>query len=307
MPPRFSLTVGAPLRFSPDGSRLVCLGANVVINDIVNHQRLWVSRAIKHPSEVSFSPNGEMLAVKSTSGRIVVLDTESGAVIHDHRNQKEGEGCAPFFCPDGQMLIDAAWHGALAVRNATSGAIQSQEAFPGEQLQRLSQSADRQTWLLQRHPRYNDIREASHNGFVSVHTWPLIPGTGRIIWFPFNATNAALSPDGKLCCFSEICPTPTLRIARVSDGEILARSAASTPAHGQEITWSPDGSLIASVERHRFVFFSASDLSQVAEVPAKYPSSIAFRPGTQEVALGTWNASAIAPISEVLQGHIKMK
>jgi hypothetical protein len=49
------------------------------------------------------------------------------------------------------------------------------------------------------------------------------------------------------------------------------------------------------------MFCRASDLAVIGRVPSEYPSSIAFVPGGQNVALGSWDTSALVPLSDVFE------
>jgi hypothetical protein len=70
-------------------------------------KRLWSSHPVSHPSCVNFSRHGTPLAVKSTTGRIAILDVESSATIVDFANQRDGEGAEAIFSPCGKYLVDA--------------------------------------------------------------------------------------------------------------------------------------------------------------------------------------------------------
>src|SRR5437870_2349322 len=129
---------GYRVRFSDNGELLVCLGRNVVVIDTASRQRRSTSNPLSNPSDASFSPDGRTLAVKSTSGRIVVIDPRSGELLRDLRNQREGEGSGVLFSPHGDQLVDASWKGALTVRDAGDGTIVNREMFPGEMIPILS-------------------------------------------------------------------------------------------------------------------------------------------------------------------------
>lgn len=61
------------------------VGRNVVVIDLDRRERLSTTHPLKHASSAIFSAKGDALAVKSTSGHIVVLNPETGEVISDHR------------------------------------------------------------------------------------------------------------------------------------------------------------------------------------------------------------------------------
>lgn len=302
------LPVGYEVRFSDDGSLLLCLGIRIALFDISKRERLWVGRQLKHPSHGGFSPDGLTVAVKNTSGRIVILETRSGELLQDFKNQKEGEGCEVYFSPDGKEIVDGAWGDLLTVRNAKNGAIKSREEFPGDMPRRISHDKKRRVWLIEHCPRWSPEkpRNVPTIGYVRLRRWPITAKDEHVLDLPVDVLQATLHPDGKTFCFTETAPIAHLYVARVSDGSILAKSAPLVQDRIRDMAWFPSGEIIASVQKGKFVFYRSSDLAVLGEVPAKYPSSVAFRPGTQDVALGTWNESAIVLISDVLTGRVSL-
>lgn len=309
MAPRLRLTFGYELRFSDDGSLLLCIGSRIAMFDPVKRERLWFGRQLRDPSHGSFSPDGSQVAIKNTSGRIVVLNARSGELLHDFKNQKEGEGCQLHFASNGDELIDGSWKGQVTVRDLT-GSPRSREEFPSEMIERISHDKSRQIWLIGHSPRHNPQEPdpaSRRRGYVRFRRWPFTPACDRVLHFPFYARGATLHPAGETFCFTEMALSPRIMIARAEDGSILAQSVPLGKAHPSELTWSPDGALIAAVQRGKFVFYRSSDLSIAVEVLATYPSSVAFSPGTQQVALGTWNESRLVPLGDVLKGSVKLK
>jgi WD40 repeat protein len=298
---------GYSVCFSDNGELLVCLGRNVVVIDVPSRTRISTSHPLSHPSKAAFSPNGSMLAVKATSGRIVVLDPRSGDVLFDHCNQNDGEGGEARFSPDGEALVDGSWDGAFTLREAGDSPILSREHFPGEMISRLTHDKTRLTWLIEHSPIVQAGEARPRAGFVTLRSWPFTPGAGRNLSFGFDMKNATLSPDGQNFCFIET-PAFRLHVARISDGAVFASSEPfDHGGTGNEIAWSGDGVHIASVQAGKFVFYRAADLAPTGEVASQYPSSISFRPGAQEVALGSWSTSAIVPLSDVFHGGTTLK
>jgi hypothetical protein len=248
-----------------------------------------------------------MLAIKSTSGRIVILDPRSGELLCDHRNQREGEGGEVQFSPEGDLLVDGSWAGELTVRRATDGSIQSREQFPGEMIRRVTHDEGRLNWLFEHSPKFQPRATARPHAYVVLRSWPFRPGDERTISFGFDMADATLSPDGQCICLIEK-PTNRLHVAHASDGTVFASSGAfDRGGTGNEIAWSTDSQHVASVQARKFVFYRASDLAVEGEVASQYPSSISFRAGAREVALGSWTRSAIVALSAVRQGGMTLK
>jgi hypothetical protein len=88
---------------------------------------------------------------------------------------------------------------------------------------------------------------------------------------------ATIAPDGLRFCFRDRINNE-LMVARIADGEILARTPLIIGGTGSELGWSADGRLIGAVSSDGFRFFMASNLASVGCETAQYPSSVAFRP-----------------------------
>jgi len=295
--------VGYTVACSDDGKSIVCLGRNVVVIDAERRQRASTSHPISNPSDVSFSSDGSHLAVKSTSGRIVLIDAKSGEVLRDYKNQKEGEGSQVCFSPAGDELIDGSWDGFITVRPTGNGAARMREAFPGEMIRRVSSDGDRLTWLFEHTPMALPGEQHPPLTYVSVRRWPFAPSTTRSLTFPLHIENATISPDGSQFCFIQKWDDRRVHIARISDGEPCARSEPTiSGGTGAELAWSPDSRYIGSVQAGKFVFYRTVDMAVVGEVPCQYPSSVRFLPTGDQVILGSWKSSGVFRMADVLAG-----
>jgi WD40 repeat protein len=300
-PPRLKWPVAYGLSCSPDGRLLACLGRNVVLIDIAARQRLWTSHPLSHPSYAAFSPCGETLAVKATSGRIVVVDLRSGEVLHDHTNQKEGEGSGICFSPDGSGLVDGSWDGVLTIRRARESAILGREHFPGEMITRVTHDQSRRTWLVEHSPTLRPGENMSPPDYLSLRQWPFSLETTRTFSFGMHIESSTLSPDGSRFCFIQKFDERRVHIAQTSDGRVLTSSIPlEAVGTGSELAWSGDGGHVATVSGRMFVLLRASDLAVVGRVPCRHPASMAFLPGGDEMVLGSWNTSTIVKLSNAM-------
>jgi WD40 repeat protein len=259
---------------------------------------------LSHPSHAAISPNCAKLAVKATSGRIVVIDPRSGEVLYGHKNQKEGEGSGVRFSPDGDQLVDGSWDGALTIRSACDGTILNRELFPGDMITRVMHDRRRETWLIEHSPKVRPGQQSPAPDYLSLRRWPFAPNVAHTLSFDWHIESATLSPDGSRVCFIQKWDQRRLHIARSDDGQILASSAAiEAGGCGSHLAWSGDGRLIASSSEGAFVFYRTTDLAVIGRAPCQYPSSIAFIPSGDEVALGSWDTTALTKLSDVLAGR----
>jgi len=309
--PLSRLPVGMALCCSDDGNTLVCLGRRVNVFDVRSRERILTIHPFSNPSDVAFSSNGKALAVKNTSGRIVVLNPYTGKVVNDYKNQKEGEGSEVSFSSDGRELIDASRKGVITVRKLSDSAIVTQQSFAGEMIGRISHDRLRRTWLFEHHPILRPGENWPSPPYLTLQRWPFGKHKAKVLTLDLDIIHSAtLSPDA-----SRICYVATrqrvgrwIKISQASDGAVLVSSAEiEIGGTGSELAWAADGEILGSVQSRRFVFYRASDLSIIGEVPCTYPSSICFLPGTDKVALGSWNASAVVKLNEIAAGTVKMR
>jgi len=289
------------MAYSPDGRLLACVGRNVVVIDVATRQRLFTSHPIPHPSSVAFSPDGNLLAVKSTSGRIVLIDSHSGEVRFDHLNQKEGEGCAARFSPDGDRLVDGSWNGVVTVRSAFEKTILFQHRYPGEMICRVTHDRTGRTWLIEHSPTASAGQQMPEPDYVSVWGWPLSQGYARKFGFGIHFESATVSPDGRFFCFIQKWDPRRLRIARIDDGAIIASSRTiEAGGTGSALAWSSDCKFIGVVTKDRFEFYRSADLTFIGHSDCQYASSLAFAPDEKTVMLGTWKTTMPTMLADIL-------
>ena len=307
---RFRLPMGYAICCSDDGRKLACLGRRVNVFDISSRQKISTTHPFPHPSHAAFSPDGKILVVKFTSGRIVVLDPATGNMMHDHKNQREGEGSEVLSSPDGHDLIDASWDGVIKVRKSFERTVVTQQQFEGEMIKRISHDSVRRTWLIEHRPKLRLGENWPRSPYLTLQKWPIGKRKPKVLTPDLDIIGSAtLSPDASRVCF--VCTRRRLgrwvQIARASDGNVLATSEEiRIGGTGCGLAWSSDGKYVGSVQSRRFVFYRASDLSVVGEVPCTYPSSICFLPGRDQVALGSWRVSALVEFADIMTGNAKI-
>jgi hypothetical protein len=282
----------------------------VNVFDLRSRKRIWSGHPFSHPSHAAFAPNGKTLVLKSTSGRILILDSVSGAILYDYKNQKEGEGSEVFFSPDHDKLIDASWNGIITVRGLCDHTIIKQQPFPGEMIIRISHDFRRRTWLFEHHPKVRPGEDWPLPPYLTLLKWPVGERKAKVLNTDADIiSSSTLAPDATRICY--VCTRRRqgtwIKIARGSDGEIVASSdEIKIGGTGSELAWSYDGTYIGSVQSRQFVFYRASNLSTAGHVPCTYPSSICFLPRSNNVVLGSWNASALVGLDAIAAGKVKM-
>ncbi|WP_109488008.1 WD40 repeat domain-containing protein [Occallatibacter savannae] len=294
---------------SDDGSMFACIGRRVNVFSAASGERVLSSRPFPDPSYAAFSPTNRELALAFTDGRVLIVDLPEGNVMRDLKKQKEGEGTEIFFSPDGTQLIHGIRKGLVAKREVQGKGVDTRQ-FPGEMIDRLSTDSLKRLWLIEHRSILRSEQELRDWDYLALYKWPLFSHEPKLFAMKLYMESATISPDGTRICL--ICwsrgEKKKVRILQISDGTFLSHVADyETGGTGSEIAWSADSTLIGVVQKERFVFYQASELEMIADLPCRYPSSICFLPNQDLVVLGTWNASVLASVPDVLKGKVKLK
>lgn len=295
---RLKLPASYSFAASADSSLIAALGRNVVIANTRTLRKVGSSHPVSHPSKACFNANGTLLAVKSTSGRIVVLRPSDAELLCDHSNQREGEGSALHFSPCEKFLIDGSWGGAIYVREALRPSVVDQFQFPGEMITDVSPSGNSKIWLVTHQPRTPPGANTHDPAYLTVWDWPLVKPKKTIRPSLANIQSCVLSPDGKRIAvvgFDDSLFSRVLQVLSIS-GECLLRLPIELGGTGAALRWSPDGEFIGSVQKGRIAVYSSADLSESASYLYEYPSDICFASDRSFIAFGTWSFGVVERI-----------
>ncbi len=154
----------------------------------------------------------------------------------------------------------------------------NRKQFPGEMIGRISHDLHRRSWLMQ-HKKKARPGKAYIKGpdyeYLVLHRWPLFERKPKVFSFDCYLRSATISPDGAHICF--ICRRrgegdSWMQVVRTSDSKIIASNAeVEIGGTGTELAWSTNSNLIGSVQKERFVFYRASDLAALGEIPCELP------------------------------------
>ena len=92
--------------FSKDGELLATLGRDVWIWNLPSRSKTVRAHPFSNPSSAVFSLDQRNIAVKSTSGRIVIVEVQSGRTRVDFNNDGDGEGSNLLYSPCGEFIVD---------------------------------------------------------------------------------------------------------------------------------------------------------------------------------------------------------
>jgi WD40 repeat protein len=261
--------------------------------DISSRKTVFAVHPIANPSHIDFSPDGQCVVVKGTSGRTIILDAKTGRLLCDFRNQKEGEGDSAFFTACSRFVVTVSWGGLFSVRDRETAEVVVSESYDADcQLTELSTTADRSLFVysIGGPPRSSDGRTPCT---VALRRWPTnstsaetLPKEWAAIW------GLQISPSGRLLAVVYGTPPNTLEIYDITRSRIVAQCRWSGRP-GCSIAWSRDEETLAVNGDECFRIYSVPTLRVVRELPAQYPCFVRFSPTEDFLALGSWKKSFI--------------
>lgn len=281
--------------FSPDGSCAAVIGRCVSVWDLAKRTKIFRALPLSHPSYASFSPCGTKLAVKNTSGRIVILDARSGEVVRDYKNLFDGEGSNIVFSRDGECLVDGSWRGRLTIRRTDSDKTECVHEEPDGMIQAVHANDQGDKWLV----RYS-IKQTTENSrpshHVAIYNWPLQNRSSQpLLTDAPHIVSSALSPCGHHLAVAHAGVPSKVAVYGIADTSCVAEVMIPSFGAGLSLAWSRDGSMIGLAQSDRFVFHAWPGLKVVAEVIWRFPCSVDFSPDGMFVALGSWETGMVVP------------
>lgn len=280
---------------SPDETRVASLARFVFVWDLRSGKKSFRSHPCAHPSDAVFSPNGKYLAIKSTSGRIVVVSADNGRSVSDFRNDADGGGSNLAYSGCGEFLVDGTGDGRLVVRRWKSGAAVFVETFQQEMIGAVHRDTTGQRWVVEHQPILPPGEKFLPPGYFSVWEWPFRSKTYSVLPHRVGLLySSALSADGRhLAVVRGGSPNDLLEVFKIPSAKPVACARIKTGGTDSVICWSPDGRFLGSVQAERIAIYEMPKLSCVAEFALSYPSDVAFSPRSNWVVLGDWKQGVV--------------
>jgi WD40 repeat protein len=279
--------------FDPLAERLAYIGGRYVsMLAVRSGETTFKVHQIANLSHIDFSPDGKRLAVKSTSGRAIILSASTGRLLSDFRNQSEGEGDCALFSKCGRYVISVSWSGLFSVREWKGAKLIYSYQYPEDcQLSSLSTTSRRTSFAccVNRDPRAS-VGLTSFS--VMIQSWPLsrqsreLPQEWTAIW------GLQISPSGRLLAIVHGTPPCTLSLYNIAKQKVLAE----TDWCGRPdcaLGWSHDEKTLVTNGENSFRFHNVPDLTTLRSLRADCPCFAAFSPSDEYLALGSWKKSFI--------------
>jgi WD40 repeat protein len=291
------LSTSYSVAFSADSRLLATTGRDVRVWNLESRKKVVRAHPFPHPSSVCFSPCGDELAVKSTSGEIAIISTRDGSLIRSFRNSADGEGTNIQYSACGEFIVDGSWAGKLFVRRASSGQVEFSADFPGEMIRHIHRDASGQIWVL----AHNS--ESEPPDYFSIWRWPFSRQdfTCFATRLPF-AGGSALAPDAtRLAVVLPGAPSTELAVFDIADGARSSCIIECSGGCGFASAWSPSAEFLGSIGNGNATIFHAKTLEPWRTFALPYPSDIAFSPDGCSLAIGSWEAGVVLPMGDALQ------
>lgn len=290
--------------FNPDGASLLALSRDINLWSVAERKKKWRVHPFSHPSDAVFSANGERIAVKNTSGQIVILDGTSGQTLIDFRNQSEGEGSNLCFSPTGTELIDGSWGGALTVRNATSGEIVFRRDFPGEMISRVLKSQNRGILLSEHKPKATSPDKPPADCYFIAWTWPFCTAKSERLSIRFpRVVCSALNHSGTELAVVFGAPPKRMVLVDLKSQVIIWEREVTLGGSGSALKWSPCQQYLAAVQKDRIAVYRTEDGAFLGCRSMKYPSDVEFSKDSTLIAFGSWQHGLIEPFTPESLSH----
>jgi hypothetical protein len=285
------------LAFSPGSDRVAAIGKrDVTALELKTGAVIFSVHPIANPSHIDWSPDGETLVVKGTSGRTIILDAGTGDLLQDFRNAKEGEGDRALFAADGAYIVSVSWGGLFSVRERKTAKLVYEQQYEEAQLTSLCTTGSRRDFFytVSRAPRANEDWNPSA---IAEQRWPRPRAKAREL------------PKGWIG-MEQLQPSPSGRFLAVVAGgvpkqlEVYDRKARQTLATakwdgspGCALAWSADETMLITNGEDCFYTYGVPKLSQPLKVPLPFACFAAMSPNDRFVGLGSWKKSYVVETS----------
>lgn len=281
--------------FSPDDELFATLGrSNCWVWDIAKRKKISRSPSLFHPSTLKFSPSGNLLAVKNTSGWIFILDPKDCNILKDYHNYHDGEGSNILFSPCGSYLVDGSWSGHINVREVDTGKIVWSTIFENEIIAAVHQTMDGRRWVFEHHPIGDSTGIPPASTYFTLWKWPLDKNDYEKINLHVSLSKgSAITGDGEYLAVVHGRLSGKLDIIKVDSGNQIRSWPVEIGGIGGHLAWSNDGRFLGSVQTEKIVFYDGATYSKICEFQIPFLDFITFSPNSKYLGLGSWSDGMI--------------
>jgi WD40 repeat protein len=295
------LPKGFSVAFSNDGTMLACGSQRIAVIDVKTRDHTRVFKPSKNPAHLAFSPDDSRLAVKDTSGLISVCDPKLGKVIHVLTHDHVLEGCRPAFTADGHHLLDGSWGGALTQWSLAGLHADLSAKFENGMILSLSFNVLQSLLLLCVQHRLAAGEVQPRPTELVLCNWPSL----KLTRFDVGSEllNARLSQDGAtMVALQRVERNWSAVFISVTQKAVISTVPIDKPGSLPDIAWSCNDRFVLLTCATGFLLIDALNFCAAGHFAADYPSSVAFHPDGERVALGTWEQTFLVSMRDILEG-----
>lgn len=292
------------LRFDSNSSRAISFGRNVSLWDLATCKRMLRAHPLQHPSHARWSPTGDRIALKSTSGEMVLLGADNLEPIAQIQTKAAGEGSSVAFSPSGDRLLDGSWDGILTTHDLHSRERRLEAQFPDTMITSIEPSPSGRFAAVVLQLKHSAAQVTGPRQSVCLAQWApseltvhrLEVDIDGVKASAFDYTESRLAVARRKAGGHGDC----IEIIELAEKRVVASAGCQLSPNGSSIAWSPDGRFIAAVEDDGFRFYKAFQLQPVAFLEFHYASHVEFSADGKYVALGAWSGGEIRLVEAVL-------
>ncbi len=233
-------------------------------------------------TQVTFSPDGKILATGGQDNHIRLWQADSGKLILSIVAHRAPAGISRLvFFPNGKTLASAGWAG--------DGTVKLWEAATGKERRLVGDNRDGGIAFLAVSPN-GKLLAWGNGGKIHLHDVTK-DREARLVYIPFAIDSSAFSPDGRILASAN--GGGTVRLWEVASGKPrLDLPAEQTTATGsQAVAFAPDGRTLATAGDKVCLWDLASGKLKATLGAAGEPAfCIAFSPNGCRLAAGTYKA-----------------
>ncbi len=266
------------LAYSPDGTTLYSgsTDATVQVWNLADGESSATWQQADDVLAVAVSPDGETLAIGWITGRVVLVDAQSGEVVQEF-NDHIALVSSLAFSPDGTLLASASGMGEIIVWAVESGSIRYSIAAHNDAIQTIAFSPDGA--LLASAGWDERARVFDMNTGEAVYTFSNTVDSDAVAFSPDGALLAVATRDGAITLYA------------VATGEIAGQALrVQNNRWASALAFSPDGTLLASggTDRQLTIWDVVTRRSLVAPLPHNNQvRAVVFSPDGTQVAVAT--------------------
>lgn len=286
-------------KFSPSGRLLASIGERLVrIWDV--EKRAIVSKTLfVYACSLAFSPDEQFVAIKNTTGAIIVVSVSDGEVISRFKPKFNDMDGFVVFSADGKYVLSGNhYEGRIEFRRTGDLKRGAVTKFGDWWLNDLCVSHDRKTFVA-------SVSSTGVAGRVLTCSNPAPGKSWRLrLEIPLKEgarlSRGCISPDGKrVAVIHEFWDH--LSVFDLNRSGSRRRATTEIKRGYTALDWSPDGEVLATTEERHWTFFKSRTLEKIVSLRDEYPSSVSFSPDGSLVALGSQNEGVVLPWAEVLR------